>query len=174
MSKSDSESSVTKTISVRKIVDSLYQFKCRDSVCEKNDFERKFDGNKIHEELGYNNNQTFRASVKCDGEYVIVGGTPDYIDEEESLIVELKIIPRCKGREDDSCKRLRYFYLRKGGSQANIYALLLNRNGKHIENYCVDLYYPELGKLERYCFKFDEEKALREICLAAEKIESKK
>jgi len=65
------------------------------------------------------------------------------------------------------------FYLRKGKSQANIYAFLLNKNDKKFENYCVDLYYPGRGELERYCFRVDEEEALRDICLAVEKGEKK-
>jgi len=107
--------------------------------------------------------------VKCNGEYVIVGGTPDYIDKDKRLTIELKIIIGCENKESEYCKCLKYYSLRKGKSQANIYAFLLNRNDKKFENYVVDLYYPERGELERYCFSFDEEKALKEICSAAEK-----
>jgi len=169
MSKRDDERLVKKTISVRKIVDSLYHLECKDPRYERNNFEKILDGNKIHEKLGYNNNQTFKTFVKCDGEYVIVGGTPDYIDEDKRLIIELKIVVGCEDKESEYCRCLIDFYLRKGKSQANIYAFLLNKNDKHFENYCVDLYYPKEGKLERYCFKFDEDEALRDICLAAEK-----
>jgi len=98
---------------------------------------------------------------------------PDYVDEDKRLIIELKIVIGCEDEESEYCECLKDFYLRKGKSQANIYVFLLNKNDKHFENYCVDLYYPKEGKLERYCFKFDEDEALRDICLAAEKIEKK-
>jgi len=161
----------TKTIGVREIVDSLYQLNCKNNSSKNHD--KNFDGNKLHRELGYNNEQTFRTFVKCNGEYIIVGGTPDYIDENEGLIVELKIIIGCDYKESEYCKCLKDFYLRKGKSQANIYAFLLNKKDEKFENYCVDLYYPERGELERYCFKVDEEEALRDICLAVEKGEKK-
>jgi len=167
MKNNENEKVSTKTISVREIVDSLYQLYCRNNNFKSSD--KNFDGNKLHKELGYDNEQTFRAFVKCNGEYIIVGGTPDYIDKDKRLIIELKIVLGCEDKENDYCKCLKDFYLRKGKSQANIYAFLLNKNDEHFENCCVDLYYPERGELERYCFKFDEEEALREICSAAEK-----
>jgi len=75
----------------------------------------------------------------------------------------------CDYKESEYCKCLKDFYLRKGKSQADIYAFLLNKNDKKFENYYVDLYYSERGELERYCYMFDEDEALREMCLVAEK-----